>query len=278
MEHSSLLIEGGGMRGFFSAGVLQCLLDNDINIPYVIGVSSGSLNAVGYVNHNLQSLFSNAKFMGKRFIQLKNLRHPDQGILDTDRFFQPAGADFIKLKSSPAIVKIGATRAKDAKLIYWEKSDFRSAEDMILKLRASAAIPVLMPKTKIDGTVYVDGGIMDSIPIKEAIADGKTKHIIVVTRPKGYRKPAQGLEFFLLNWLRPYPQLKEAMLTRHIRYNETLASLEKLEEAGEVIIIRPVINRLRRTEFNMQKFRNTYDDGYRIAREDLNRIRTFLDL
>ena len=278
METTSLLIEGGGMRGFFSAGVLQCLLDNNINIPYVIGVSSGSLNAVGYVNHNLQSLFSNAQFSGKRFIQLKNLRHPEKGILDIDRFFQPAKAEFLELKRSDTVLKVATTRAKDAKLIYWEKSDFRSPEDMVLKLRASAAIPVLMPKTIIDKTVYVDGGIMDSIPIKQAIADGKTKHIIIVTRLKGYRKGPQGLEFFLLKWLEPYPQLKEAMLTRHIRYNQTMDKLEKMEAAGEVIIIRPVMNRLRRVDYNMRKFRNTYDDGYLITRQEISRIRVFLNL
>lgn len=265
------------MRGFFSAGVLQCFLDNNINIPYVIGVSSGSLNALGYMNHNLQSFFSNAKYMGKSYIQIRNLRHPDKGILDTDRFFQPAGNEFEDLKKASGIMKIGATRAKDAKLIYWEKSDFRSPDDLVAKLRASAAIPVLMPKTIIDKTVYVDGGIMDSIPVREAVSDGKTKHIVIVTRPKGYRKKKQELEFFLHNWLEPYPELKEAMLTRHIRYNHTLEILEEMERNGEAIVIRPIVNRLGRTEYNMKKFRSTYDDGYLIARQELRRIRSFLE-
>lgn len=278
MEDTSLLIEGGGMRGFFSCGVLQCFLDNGLQLDYVIGISSGSLNAVGYVTHNLQSFFTYAKNMTKTYIQLQNLIFQDRGLLDTDRFFTPTEADFHLLKNAPGIMKIGTTRAKDAGMVYFEKSDFKSPEDMKLKLRASAAIPILMPKTIINGEVYVDGGIIDSIPLKEAQKDGKKKHIVVVTRPKGYRKGRQALGIFLHRWLRPFPELRQAMVTRHIRYNEALDELDRLEANGEALVIRPLVNRLGRTEFNLKKFRSAYDDGYQIARSQLDKIRQFLNL
>lgn len=89
-------------------------------------------------------------------------------------------------------------------------------------------------------------------------------------------KAAECAVFFLLKWLEPYPQLKEAMLTRHIRYNRTLEVLEEMEQAGTAIVIRPLINRLRRTEYNMKKFHSTYDDGYQIARQELKRLVSFL--
>lgn len=277
MEHTSLLIEGGGMRGFFTAGALQCLVDNHINIPYVIGVSSGSLNAVGYVNHDLQSFFTNAQSTSRHFLEIRNLRHLDQGILDTDRFFRSTPEEYIKLQQSQTALKISATRAEDAKLIYWDKSEIKSSDDLILKLQASSALPVLLPKTLIDNTVYVDGGIIDSIPILEAIADGKTRHLIIATRPEGYRKKPQIIEFFLHQWLGPYPQLKKAMLTRHLRYNKTLEKLDEMEREGQILMIRPVINRLRPTEFNLEKFQSTYDDGYLIVHQELSRIQHFLN-
>lgn len=277
MKDISLLIEGGGMRGFFSSGVLQCFLDNDIKIPYVIGISSGSLNALGYVTDNLGSFFASARSQGAGYFRLKNLKHLDRGILDTERFFGPAAAGYERLIASEVIMKVAATRARDARLVYWEKSGFRSPEDMVTKLRASAAIPVLMPKTIVDREVFVDGGIIDSIPVKEAERDGKSRHVVIVTRPLGYRKQKQGMELFLNRWLEPYPKLKEAILTRHIRYNQTLEQLERMERAGSAVIIRPVVNRLGRTEFNMKKFRRIYEDGYEIASHNLDRIRVLLD-
>lgn len=266
------------MRGFFSAGALQCLLDHNINIPYVIGISSGSLNAAGYLCRDISDLFASAKKTGRGFIHLENLFHLDKGILDTDRFFEPAWQHFEILQRSNATLKIGATRAEDARLIYFEKSGIVSPEDLVQKLKASAAIPVLMPKTRVQGTVFVDGGIMDSIPLNEAVRDGKTRHIVIVTRPKGYRKSRQRLDYFLRAWLKPYPDLKQAMLTRHIRYNQTMEELEDLEEKGQALIIRPLLNHLGRTEYNLQKFRSTYDDGYRITFEKMAEILIFLNL
>lgn len=276
MKDVSLLIEGGGMRGFFSSGVLQCFLDNNIRIPYVIGISSGSLNALGYVTDNLGSFFDSAQDQGQRYIRLSNLKDLDRGLLDTERFFSPVAKEYEGLMASPAIMKVAATRARDAELVYWEKSEFRSPEDMVMKLKASAALPVLMPKTRVAGEVFVDGGIMDSIPVKEAERDGKTRHIVIVTRPLGYRKSKQSMELFLNKWLKPYPVLKEAMLTRHIRYNKTLEELETMEREGRAVIIHPVVNRLGRMEFNLEKFRMIYEDGYAIADQYLSSVRELL--
>lgn len=260
------------MRGFFSAGALQCLLDHNINIPYIIGISSGSLNAVGFVCCNIEDLFASAKGTGKGLFHLENLVHLEKGILNTDRFFQPARHGYDQLMQSDAVLKIGATRAADAKLVYFEKQGFSSPDDLVGKLKASAAIPVLMPKTSVQGSVYVDGGIIDSIPVEEAIRDGKTKHVVIVTRPKGYRKWPQKLDYFLRTWLRPYPELKQAILTRHIRYNQTMELIERMESSGNALIIRPFVNHLGRTEYNLQKFRTTYEDGYRITLEKMREI------
>ena len=276
MEKISLIIEGGGLRGFFSAGTLQCLLDHDIRIPYIIGVSSGSMNAVGYAVGDLSTFFQYAGSSQRAFIQWRNLQDIDRGILDTGRFFNAAGGQFSQLCQAGVTMKLAATRAQDAQQLFFEKSQFKSSADLALKLQASAAIPVLMPKTSVDGAVYVDGGIIDSIPVGQALQDGRTRHIIITTRPSGYRKAPQAMEYFLRKWLKPYPELKDAMATRHIRYNRTMDQLATMENAGAALVIRPLVNRLGRIEFDVEKFHATYEDGYAITKERIEELRAFI--
>lgn len=277
-NNESLIIEGGGMRGFFSAGALQCLIDNEIDIKYVIGISSGSLNAVGYVKGNMDLFFRAAQERTTRFIRPFNLIDVDKGLLDTERFFIPLVNSYEKIIKSDKELYIGATIAEDGSQVYFTKKDFINPEAMINCLRASAALPVLMPKVTLEGKVYVDGGIIDSIPIQKAISDGKTKNLLILTRPKGYVKKRQRMEFFLNRWLKPFPYLKQKILTRHLRYNETMKKIEAMEKEGKVLIIRPESVNLGRTEFSMKKFKKIYNDGYSLVKSRLGEIKKFLEM
>ncbi len=274
----SLIIEGGGMRGFFSAGVLQCLLDNGIDIDYVIGISSGSLNALGYVSGNMDFFFRAAADKTKIYLRLHNLFDVDKGLLDTERFFLGLKDLYKKVMGSSKNLFIGATRAKDAELVYFSRKDFSECDDMVECVRASAALPVLMPKVKIKEEVFVDGGIIDSVPIKKALDDGRNRNVLILTRPEGYRKKKQVMEFFLSRWLIPFPLLKEKILTRHIRYNETAAEVERGVREGTIFTFRPIDINLGRTEYNIKKFRKIINDGYSQCLEKLPELKIFLGM
>lgn len=276
MDDLSLIIEGGGLRGFFSAGALQALLDDDIRIPYVIGVSSGSLTALAYASNGLDA-FVSLTGSRQRFFRWRNLVDDERGVLDTDRFFRAAADQFETFRRSGVHLELAATRAADARQVFFSGEEIGSQADLLAKLKASAAIPVLMDRIRVNGEVYVDGGIIDSVPVTKAIRDGKTRHIILATRPPGYRKGPQRMEYFLRKWLRPYPQLKVAMQTRHIRYNQMMSRLETLETEALALVIRPASIRQGRLEYDPVKFQIAYRDGYQAVVDRLEEIRRFIE-
>ena len=133
-------------------------------------------------------------------------------------------------------------------------------------IRASSTLPLVSRNVKIDGHVYLDGGIADSIPIRKSIEDGNTKNIVVLTKPVGYyRKPEKTGAAIKLRYLK-YPKVYELMKNRHITYNETLEFVEKEAEAGRLFLIRPQHNlEISRLEKDVDKLRELYDEGYHEA-------------
>lgn len=242
MYNRGLVLEGGGTRGVYTAGVLDCFLDNGIEFDYVIGVSAGSCNGasflgkckgrmknitINYVNDKrymgISHIFKEGEFLNGDWIY-GELTY-DICPLDQDAF-EASGAKF---KAVVANSKTG-----DAEYIDIDNLRPRGCPE----IRASCSMPLATKGVKLGNKHYFDGGLVDSIPVQKALDDGCEKTVVILTQHKGYTKsPINKNVAKLLN--KKYPQMAKAMLVRHEMYNNQLALIDKLEAEGKIFVIRP---------------------------------------
>ena len=276
----SLILEGGTLRPIFSAGVMDALLDNNITFPYCIGVSAGITNGVSYISkqkgRNLEVVTKyrndNRYLSYRNFLRCKSIFGLDFVFDEIPNNLIPFDMD--TYRKYPGKVLVGVTNAHTGKTEYLNGKDL---DDKATMLRATCAIPLLFPVIKINGKEYYDGGLCDPIPIKKAIADGNTKHLIVLTQPKGYKKELSKKNILVAKLLnKKYPNLKTPLLNRHNHYNETVKFCEQLENEGKVLILRPEYN-LDSFEKDINKLKSYYDHGYNLAINHLSEIKKLFD-
>lgn len=274
----SLILEGGTFRPIFSAGVMDALLDNNIMFPYCIGVSAGITNGVSYISkqkkRNLDILMTyrnDKRYLGLRnFLKCKSLFGLDFVYGEIPNKLSPF--DMETYQKYEGKILVGVTNAVTGKTEYF---DGKELDDNCSILRATCAIPLFFPAIKINDNYYYDGGICDPVPIKKAIDDGNEKHLIVLTRPKEYRKNLSKGNILVSKLFRKkYPNLKEPLLTRHNHYNETIRFCEELEAQGKAVIIRPTLEQsIESFEKDVNKLREGYNNGYKMAIENLDKIK-----
>lgn len=274
----SLILEGGTFRPIFSAGVMDALLDNNITFPYCIGVSAGITNGVSYISKQykrnlevIQNYRLDKRYLGLRnFFKCKSIFGIDFVFNEIPNNLVPFDMDTFKKYTGTAIA--GVTNAVTGKIEYMDTKDL---DDKNLILRATCSIPIFFPPVKINDNYYYDGGICDPIPIKKAIADGNDKHLIILTRPKEYRKTLTKSNITAAKLLkRKYPNLVEPLLTRHTLYNDTVRFCEKLEKEGKAIIIRPDASQsIESFEKDINKLQKGWQDGYDSATAKINEIK-----
>lgn len=276
----SLILEGGTLRPIFSAGVMDALLDNNITFPYCIGVSAGITNGVSYISkqkgRNLEVVTKyrndNRYLSYRNFLRCKSIFGLDFVFDEIPNNLIPFDMD--TYRKYPGKVLVGVTNAHTGKTEYLNGKDL---DDKATMLRATCAIPLLFPVIKINGKEYYDGGLCDPIPIKKAIADGNTKHLIVLTQPKGYKKELSKKNILVAKLLnKKYHNLKTPLLNRHNHYNETVKFCEQLENEGKVLILRPEYN-LDSFEKDINKLKSSYDHGYNLAINHLSEIKKLFD-
>lgn len=264
---TGLVLEGGGMRGIFTVGVLDCFMDRGVRFPYTIGVSAGASNGVSYISGQRgRSRFSNIDLQQKRgYIGMRHFLM-GRGYIDLDfLFFEYPGRyyafDFDAYAANPARFVMVTSNCLTGEAMYLEEK--RDPQRLLAILRASCSLPILCPMAEVDGTPMVDGGVCDSIPVRRAIAEGYTHNVVILTRNRGYRKADK--DFRLPPFLyRHYPALREQLRLRYRHYNETLDYIDRLEEAGSIQVIRPEAPiEVGRTERNAAKLSRLYDEGYR---------------
>ena len=277
-EGVSLVVEGGGMRGFFAGGLLRELLEAGVSFPYVIGVSSGALVAAAYVSGTVAPDFSAMNPSLASFVNLKGLVRPLQGLVRTDPFIDALAGDCWEgVMASGSRLLIPATDAQTGELTWWDRDDYAAGPQALReRIVASASIPFVMPQARVDGRVFADGGIRDSIPLDKAERDGFSRHVLVLTRPRGYVKPPQHLELYLRHVLKPYPALKRAMLKRHEYYNLSIRRVERAEDEGRAFVFRMDEQNLGRFEWSPEKFEASFEAGRRYAHERLAELERFL--
>lgn len=277
LQKIGLVLEGGGMRGVYTSGVHEYLLEKRIYYPYVIGVSAGASNSCNYVSHQ--------KGRGRRtnLDYLKNWRYMSlRSLLFTGSYF---GLDFIfgdipnrldpfdydTFYQSPGVFRIGATNCITGRTDYFDKYEITTGFE---HLKASCSLPFLSPIVKINGVPYLDGGIADPIPVQKALQDGCEHVVVVLTQPYGYRKQSMSKKMNLLyrTVFRKYPELVKCLETRNKHYNETILFVEELERQGKATIIRPDGSlKLQRFEKDVAVLGTLFEQGYRDASLKLKR-------
>lgn len=266
---SGLILEGGGMRGVFTCGVLDNFMDRGIRFPYAIGVSAGACNGLSYMSGQRgRAKYSNIDLLDKyRYIGLKQLLLKGN-IMDFDLLFHKFPNEIIPYDYDAYAqcierYEMVTTSCETGKACYYDEK--KSPERIIDIVKASSSLPFVCPIAYVDGKPMLDGGIADSIPLLRARSLGFDNNVVVLTRNKGYRKPDKP-GFVPPFMYRKYPALREAIKNRNVLYNEQLAMVESLEEKGELIVIRPenpiVVDRMER---NVQKLLDLYNEGYNCA-------------
>lgn len=268
-DRSGLVLEGGGMRGVFTCGVLDNFMDRGIRFPYTIGVSAGACNGLSYMSRQRgRARYSNIDLLEKyNYIGLKHLLKK-RNIMDFDLLFEDFPEhilpyDYDTYFRSPERYVMVTTNCLTGEANYFEEK--RDPKRVIDIVRASSSLPFVCPIAYVDGIPMLDGGIVDSIPLLRARSDGFTHNVVVLTRNRGYRKESKDLKVppFLY---RKYPKVREALSRRCRVYNEQLELVERMEDEGEITVIRPlkpvVVDRIER---DVRKLSELYEEGYECA-------------
>ena len=268
-EKSGLILEGGGMRGVFTCGVLDCFMDKGIRFPYTIGVSAGACNGLSYIsNQRGRAKFSNIDLLEKyNYIGIKYLLKKGN-IMDFDLLFHTfpneiIPYDYEKLANCKEHYEMVTTSCRTGKACYYEEK--KDANRVIDIVKASSSLRFVCPITYVDGEPMLDGGIADSIPILRARELGYDNNVVVLTRNKGYRKSEKEIKLASL-FYKEYPAMQEAIRQRNKIYNEQISMIEELENAGEIVVIRPQKPiEVGRMERNTKKLLALYEEGYQLA-------------
>ena len=281
MQKVGLILEGGGMRGVFTSGILDFFLENCLYFENIYAVSAGACNAVSYVARQIgRNKTINIEYcQDKRYMSVRNfLKY--KSMFGTKFIFEdlPYGEvpfDYETYYASNAHVLIGATNLKSGKIDYFEKDE---AVKNVEVLKASCALPVVSAIVSIDGKAYLDGGITASIPIEKSIEEGNQKHIVVLTQDKDYVKQPSSLMPIVRRMYRKYPKFVEAFCGRHEMYNRERELVKTLEQEGKAFVYCPTYPvLLKRFEKNQEKLEALYQDGYSLVQKKFEDFKKFLE-
>ena len=279
---TGLIMEGGAMRGMFTAGVLDVLMENGLVTDGAIGVSAGAVFGCNYKSHQIGRVIRyNTEYCNdKRYASFKNL--VKTGNLYSEQFCYhevPEKLDPFNeaaFAASPMDFFVVCTDVKTGEPIY-HKCRKGNAED-VLWMEASASMPLAAKIVKIGHYGLLDGGVADSIPVRFFESIGYKRNLIILTQPKGYiKKKNKFLPAIRAKYFR-YPAFVEAVADRHERYNETLSYISMLEQAGKDYVIRPPIPlEIGAMERDPAQLRRVYETGRAVAQIQVEKIRDFLN-
>lgn len=280
MSKLGMVLEGGGMRGIYTAGVLDYFMDQNFYPDGVIGVSAGACHATSYLSKQRGRNYRvNTKYLGnKEYLSLTSLLKTGS-LFGMEFMFhkipevlEPYDYDAFNQSTTEYIAV--STDMETGKPFYKVIHDAKTDIDYI---QASSSLPLLSRPVELEGRKLLDGGISDSIPITYMVERGYDKNIVVLTQCGDYRKGKNNLLPIIRHNYKKYPKLVEALADRHLRYNQTLDDLEQLEKEGKAFIIRPskpvTISRI---EKNLEKLQALYEEGYQDAKNQYEAMMHYL--
>lgn len=263
METMGLVLEGGALRGQYTAGVLDAFLEAKVEFPYVVGVSAGASIACSYVSrqHGRNKVIVDTYRNDRRYLSLTNLLTTGS-LFGMDFLYDQIPRrlvpfDFPTFEASPTRFVTVCTDCESGRPVYYDKE----GEDHLTVLRASASMPFLSPMVEYKGRLLLDGALADSLPWNRAVSEGFRKNVVVLTRPAGYRKKAPA-PWVARTVYRRFPRLVEAINGRWRQYNASLDAIEAAEDEGRALVIRPSVDlAIGRTEKSLDKLNQLYELG-----------------
>ncbi|MBQ9636358.1 MAG: patatin family protein [Prevotella sp.] len=275
-NHTGLVLEGGGMRGVFTSGVLDAFMKYGVEFPYVVAVSAGACNGMSYVSRQpRRARMSNIDMLEKYdYIGLRHLLRKgcifDPDLLYDELPHKLLPFDFDTFFGSPTVYEMVTTNCLTGQAEYLsERYDRQRALDIV---QASSSLPYVSKMVTVDGVPMLDGGIVDSIPVERAISQGYGRNVVVLTRNKGYRKTGRDHKVPPLVY-KNYPRLRVALSRRVSVYNRQLAEVERLEAEGKVVCIRPEKPmEVDRIEKDVRKLERLYEEGLALGEQFCRRL------
>ena len=280
MTPVSLILEGGGMRGVYTAGVLDCFLDHAITFPACYAVSAGACHACSYLSGQRGRGFAtNVDYLQDRHYCSVYSLLTTGDLFGADMLYNRIPNelhpyDYAAFDRNPCRFYAVVTNCRSGRAEYLRVRDMRRD---IVAVRASSSLPMVSRMVSIGGKPYLDGGIADPIPLRKAMADGFRKHVAVLTQHDGYQKQPNELLPLLRARYAHYPKLLEALRTRHSLYNETLRLIRREQQAGRVFVLQPRQPvQFRRIEKDRTKLTALYNQGYEDAERNCAALLQFL--
>ena len=276
---SILVLEGGGLRGIYTAGVLDVLMENHIKVDAIIGVSAGALFGVNYLTnqkgrclkYNLEYC-NNKNYMGLySFITTGNIMNKE--FCFHKLIYESYPLDFDAFNKSKTDFYVVVTNIDTGKAEYIKINDLEKDGEY---LRASGSMPIVSIPIEIDSKKYLDGGVSDSIPIEWALHNGYDRIIVVSTRPHNYRKrKSNNLVTRIL--LRKYPNLVNTLENRYLEYNRVQDLVDDLESKEKILVLRPSKTvKISRVEKDKKKIQRMYDLGVEDSKSKIKDIKKYL--
>lgn len=266
MYQAGLVLEGGGMKGVYTAGVLDFFLDKGLEFSSVYGVSAGACHMTSYLSKQ------RGRALDISIDYLKSRKYCSvESLLTTGDLFNVQTAyhlvpdylnpfDYEAFKKYEGRAYAVATDIEAGTPVYFRIRDVKKDMDAI---RASASLPLVSRNVRIGNHLYLDGGISDAIPIRKSILDGNSKNVVVLTKEEGFvRQPTTQLPLLKMRYFR-YPKVAELMAERHITYNTTMDYLYEQQKNGQAFVIRPAEkSNVGRIEKDEDKLKTLYKQGY----------------
>lgn len=281
MFNADLVLEGGGMRGMFTAGVLDAFLENNIEFRRIFGVSAGACHACSFLSNQKKRAYN----VGVDYLDDKRYCSA-YSLLTTGDLF---GAKFVyddipnklnlydydTFNKSETEFYATVTNLETGEAEYIKINDMKKD---IVYIRASSSLPLLSRIVTVDGKKYLDGGIADSIPVKHSFGSGAEKSVVILTQHKEYRKEkSSAAKLVKLKYFK-YPDFVKKMEERHINYNNTLDYMSEMEEQGKLFVIRPPEKlQLGRIEKDKAVLTEVYNVGYNEGNKGMEKMIEFLN-
>lgn len=272
IRNTGLVLEGGGMRGVFTSGVLDAFMKHELYFNYVVAVSAGACNGLSYMSRQpRRARISNIDMLAKYdYIGLRHL-FTQGSIFDPELLYERfpneiVPYDYDTYFSNPATFEMVTTNCLTGKSEYLsERSGDRKR--LIDIVRASSSLPYVSKIVDVDGVPMLDGGIIDSIPVMRAVDMGFRKNVVVATRNRGFRNNGRDRKIPRFIY-RNYPRLRVALSHRIKAYNAQLEMVERMEDEGSIVCIRPQSPmEVGRIEKDIKKLEALYEEGFRLGEE-----------
>ena len=282
MMDAGLVLEGGGMKGIYTAGVLEYFMEKGLLFSHIYGVSAGACHMCSYLSGQKGRAYDVAVdyLDNKHYCGMESL-FTTGDLFNVDMCYHLI-PEYLAPYDYEAFQKYEGKAYAVVTNIVTGKPEYLRIRDMkkdMNAVRASASLPLVSRNVEINGKLYLDGGISDAIPLQKSILDGNGKNVVIMTKEVGYvRKPASATELALIKArYMKYPKIYELMATRHDRYNESLRFIENQKKNGQAFVIRPKhASEVGRIEKDKDKMTALYEEGYKDAADCYESLMQYL--